>query len=131
MLFEDKTSGIIAACMEVHKQLGNGFLEAVYAEALEQEFRLRKIPFVREKAFRIDYKGVHLNKIYRVDYCCYDLVIIELKAIDDLYPIHISQLVNYLKISNYPVGLLFNFGNTSLQYKRRDNLGSTLTPQSF
>jgi len=130
LLFEDKTSMIIAACMEVHRQLGNGFLEAVYAEALEQEFMFRSIPYVREKAFRIDYKGVSLNKTYRVDYCCYDLVIIELKAIDDLYPVHVSQLVNYLKISNYPVGLLINFGNTSLQYKRRDNLNSTLSPQS-
>ncbi len=116
--------------MEVHKQLGSGFLEAVYAEALEQELKLREIAYEREKAFQIEYKGVALNKTYRVDFCCFDLIIVELKAIDELNPVHISQLINYLQISNYPVGLLINFGSPSLQYKRRDNFNSSLCPQS-
>jgi len=110
--------------MDVHSQLGNGFLEAVYAEALSHVFSLRAIPFEREKEFQIRYKGKALNKTYRVDFCCFDSVIVELKAVDLLASVHVSQLINYIKISDYPIGLLFNFGSTSLQYKRRDNLKS-------
>lgn len=131
MLFEDLTGKVIAACMEVHRQMGNGFLEAVYADALEQEFKLRNITYQRERDFRIHYKGVELNKSYRVDFCCFDVIIVEIKAIDDLHSVHISQLINYLKMSDYPVGLLINFGSTSLQSKRRDNLNSSMIPKSL
>lgn len=124
MVLEDKTREIIAACMEVHNHLENGFLEAVYAEALSQEFMLKRIPFEREKEFHICYKGITLHKSYRVDFCCYDQIIVELKAVDTIASVHISQMINYLSISGYPVGLLFNFGSTSLEYKRRDNLRS-------
>ncbi len=109
---------VIGACFEVHKVLGTGFLKAIYSEALEIEFSNRKIPFYREKAIRIHYKGKQLRKTYYVDLLCYDSIIIELKATKNLCPEHEAQLLNYLKSSQLRIGLLINFGSTKLQYKR-------------
>jgi len=120
MLNDDKTEKIIGACLEVYNELGNGFLEAVYAVALEREFVIRQISYVREKEFCVNYKGVKLDKTYKVDFFCYDSIIVELKAVDNISPIHLGQLINYLKLSQSAVGLIFNFGNTCLQFKRRD-----------
>jgi len=120
MVNAERTEMIIGACLEVYNNLGNGFLEAVYAEALEKEFALCNIPYTREKEFSLHYKGFKLKKTYKVDFYCYDSIIVELKAVENIIPVHISQLINYLKLSNSETGLLINFGNTSLQYKRRD-----------
>ena len=68
----------------------------------------------------MNYKGMKLDKTYKVDFFCFDSIIVELKAVDNISPIHLSQLINYLKLSQSPVGLIFNFGNTCLQFKRRD-----------
>ena len=118
LIEEDKTYKIIGACMEVHKYLGNGFLEAIYQEALEEEFKLIGIPFEREKRLQIKYKNKMLNKYYIVDFLCYDSIIIELKALSQLTSEHIAQVLNYLKATNNKVGLLVNFGTKSLQYER-------------
>ncbi len=115
---EDKTYKIIGACMEVHKQLGNGFLEAVYQEALEEEFRLSGIPYEREKRLQIKYKDKVLSKYYMADFICYNSIIIELKALSQITNEHKSQVLNYLKATNNKVGLLVNFGTISLQHKR-------------
>ena len=118
LINENETYNIIGACFEVHKQLGNGFLEAVYQEALEIELRLRNIPFTREKQLKIKYKGKELKKYYTADFVCYDNIILELKALSELTNTNEAQVLNYLKTTNYKVGLLINFGTKSLQHKR-------------
>ena len=104
--------------MEVHKNLGSGFLEAVYQEALSIEFEEAGIPFEQEKRLTIDYKGHLLKKAYIADFVCFDKIILELKAIENLKSEHIAQVINYLKITDFKLGLLVNFGSASLQYKR-------------
>lgn len=118
---EDKTSNIINACLEVHKELGHGFLEPVYQEALEQEFILQNIPYEREKLLPIKYKGKILSKEYYADFICYDNIIVELKAVAKLVSAHKSQVLNYLNASNNRIGLLFNFGESSLKWERISN----------
>ena len=117
-LYKNETYSIIGAAMEVHKILGAGFLEAVYQEALEKEFLLRKIPFEREKQLKIWYKGEELSKYYVADFLCYDHVIVETKALSTLIDDHLSQIINYLKATRNEIGLLINFGKESLEYKR-------------
>ena len=104
--------------MNVHKELGCGFLEAVYHEALEQEFKLANIPFIREKKIEIYYKGQKLETHYRVDFICFNSVVVELKALKALTGIDKAQIINYLKATNLEKGLLINFGTKSLEYKR-------------
>ncbi len=117
-LYEEETYKIIGACFEAHKTLGHGFLEAVYQEALEMEFQLRNIPYQREKMLYINYKERQLKKHYVADFVCYDKIIIETKAISDLTSKDESQILNYLKATNFKLGLLINFGKPSLQKKR-------------
>jgi GxxExxY protein len=116
--YKEESFKIIGACMEVHKELGNGFLESVYKEALEREFISNKISYEREKELLILYKGSYLNKRYIADFICYNKIIVELKAIQNLLPEHEAQLFNYLKATKMQLGLLINFGQKSLQYKR-------------
>ena len=115
---DKRTYGIIGAAIEVHKELGCGFLEAVYQEALEREFAGHEIPFKSQPVIRIVYKGKPLNKTYQPDFVCYDEVIVEIKAISSLSGIEEAQLINYLKATGMKVGLLLNFGAKSLEYKR-------------
>jgi GxxExxY protein len=109
---------IIGCCMEVHKELGSGFLEAVYQEALEYELLRKKMLFDREVKLSISYKGHELEKKYYADFICFDEVIVELKAVNMLTSIHYSQVLNYLKATGKQIGLLVNFGGKSLEYKR-------------
>jgi len=118
IIFKDESYQIIGACMAVHRELGCGFLEAVYQEALEEEFKIRKIPYVREVKLDISYKGKLLNKKYQADFVCYGLIILELKALVQLTSAHKSQLINYLKVSKLELGLLVNFGSKALESKR-------------
>lgn len=115
---DSQTYAIIGATMEVHNQLGHGFLEAVYQEALAIEFAAREIPFVRKVAVAITYKGQQLTTCYRADFICFNEIIIEMKAQSALTGVDESQLINYLKATNYHRGLLINFGAASLQYRR-------------
>lgn len=104
--------------MEVHKTLGCGFLEAVYQEALEIELNQQSIPFIREQQLNIYYKNQLLSKKYQADFICYDKIILELKAIDSIAGIHVSQILNYLKVTGCQLGIIVNFGERSLRYKR-------------
>ena len=122
LLYYELTDGIIGACMEVHTILGCGLYEAVYSEALCFEFQQRGIPFLREAELPIIYKGKKLDKKYRVDFLCYDKIILELKATEKILPIHVHQLINYLKLSGIKVGYVMNFGAKSFEYKRIGNL---------
>jgi len=117
-LHRDESYQIIGCCMEVHKQLGCGFKEAVYQEALEMEFLENDLLFEREKQLKIHYKGKRLKKKYSPDFVCFDKIILELKATSEITNMHKSQLFNYLKVSSFHLGLLINFGTPSLQYKR-------------
>ena len=117
-LFSDETERIIHACFEVHKQLGCGFLESVYQEALAIELAIEDIPFEVEKKLPVFYKGHELKKCFVVDFLCYNNIVLELKAVEFLNNEHFSQVLNYLKATGLKVGLLVNFGSRSVQVKR-------------
>ncbi len=118
LIYENETYKVIGAAMEVHNELGNGFLEAVYQEALSLEFNIRHIPHVREQKIEIRYKENTLAKFYQADFVCFKKIIVEVKCVNELTGIHESQLINYLKATGYKVGVLINFGAESLEYKR-------------
>ena len=122
MEFEEETKQIINACMEVHNELGNGFLEPVYQEALEEEFKIQSIPYEREKLLPIVYKGKTLKKEYFADFICFNEIVVELKAVSVLSKPHKAQVLNYLNAANKKIGLLINFGATSLKWERISNL---------
>ena len=115
---DQETYAIIGAAMTVHRELGNGFLEAVYQDALEREFQYMKIPYKREVKLPVYYRGEQLNSYYQADFICFDSVIVELKALQRLSGNEEAQVINYLKASHLHRALLINFGTKSLQYKR-------------
>ncbi len=115
---DQRTYKIIGCAMEVHKELGCGFLEAVYQEALGREFADQGMPFKSQPVIQIAYKGKPLDKTYQPDFVCYEEIIIEIKAISSLSGVEEAQLINYLKAAGLKVGLLVNFGAKSLENKR-------------
>lgn len=118
LLYENETEKIIKACMNVFNELGNGFLEAVYQEALATEFGIMNIPFNKEAKIEIYYKGNKLNKEYYADFICYDKIIVELKCVSRLVNANKAQVLNYLHGTKLAVGLLINFGESSLKWER-------------
>ena len=117
-LLKEETYKIIGLAMEVHKTLGKGFLEIVYKDALELEFQWANVPYSRETPFKIEYKGSPLKRFYTADFVGYEKIIVEVKAqalvIDENY----KQTINYLAVSKLTVGLILNFGEESLTFKR-------------
>ena len=120
-ILEDETYAIIGAAMEVHKQLGCGFTEKVYQDALEKEFILKGIPYMREARMKVSYKGELLASDYIPDFICYNLIVVELKAVEELDGMHRAQAINYARVSDLDLALLFNFGSLSLEYERLYN----------
>jgi len=118
IILKEESYKIIGAAMEVHKELGAGFVEPVYQEALELEFLRQNIPYVREQNLNIFYKGQKLTRHYLADFVCYNQIIVELKALSELSGDHEAQILNYLKASQTKLGILINFGSKSLQFKR-------------
>ena len=112
------TFNIIGAAMRVHQELGHGFLEAVYQEALGLEMVALKIPFASQPKIQIYYRGAPLEHHYVADFICYNDVIVELKALDRITGTEESQLLHYLKATRKRIGLLLNFGAKSLEWKR-------------
>jgi GxxExxY protein len=115
---DPQTCAIIGAAMDVHRQLGHGFLEGVYQEALAIELAEKGIAFKREVILPVRYKGQLLQCGYRADFICFNEVVVELKAIDQLTGADDAQLINELKASGFNRGLVLNFGSPSLDYKR-------------
>jgi GxxExxY protein len=115
---DPRTYALIGAAIEVHKQLGCGFLESVYQEELAIELGLREIPFTREVKLPVSYKGQVLLTSFCADFICFDSLVVELKALANMGGSEEAQLINYLKATRYKVGLLLNFGARSLQHRR-------------
>ena len=109
--YKDRTFQVIGAALEVHSNLGCGFMEAVYEEAFRKELEFMNIPFEEQKTIPIYYKRELLNQYYVADFVCYGDIIVELKAVSELQKIHEAQVINYLKATGFEVGLLFNFGS--------------------
>lgn len=115
---DPRTHTIIGAAMEVHRQLGCGFREAVYQDALTREFMIRSVPFQREAEWPVFYKGEQLRCSYRADFICFETIVVEVKALSRLSRAEESQIINYLKATGLETGLLLNFGASSLEYRR-------------
>ena len=119
LIFKDEVYAIYGAAIEVHKELGAGFLEAVYQEALEIELHERGIPFEAQKSLPICYKGHLLKKAYIADLVCYGTIIVELKSIKELSDRDDAQILNYLKATGLRLGLLLNFGSQGRLERKR------------
>jgi GxxExxY protein len=118
IIYKEESFKIIGCCMEVHRELGKGHNELIYKNALEIEFGRQGIPFTREREYKITYKGVVLPHNYFADFIVLDKIILEVKAIEQLTDPHVRQTLNYLAVSKLELGLLVNFGEDSLSYKR-------------
>jgi GxxExxY protein len=113
LIEERLTEQIIGAAIEVHKYLGPGLLESAYQECLAKEFDLRNLKFEREKVLPVEYKGILIDCVYRMDFVVDQMIVVELKTVEKIEPIHEAQLITYLKLTKCKVGLLINF-NVSL-----------------
>jgi GxxExxY protein len=118
LIYKDESYRIIGKCMDVHNQLGAGFLEIVYKDALEYEFRKHGIPFEREKRYEVVYKDVILPHKFYADFVVFDKIILEVKGVTGITEEFTAQCINYLKVSNCKLALLANFGEMKLNYKR-------------
>ena len=119
LIFKEEVYAIMGAAMDVHRELGSGFLESVYQEALELELSLREIPFESQKPIKIIYKTEPLKKVFIADLICYGKIIVELKAQDSLSGKEEAQVLNYLKATSIKVGVIINFGSQpKLEWKR-------------
>jgi GxxExxY protein len=110
LVLEDESYAIRGAVFEVYREMGSGFLEAVYQECLEKELTKQGIPFEAQKDLTLVYKNEPLNHVYKPDLICYDEILVELKAVKKITPQHHAQVINYLKAANLHLGLLVNFG---------------------
>jgi len=118
LVYKDECFAIIGKCMEVHNNLGAGFLEIVYKDALEYEFRKAGIPFEREKQYIVRYKDVILPHMFYADFVVYGNIILEVKGVSGIPDEFIAQAINYLKVSDNKLALIVNFGEIKLNYKR-------------
>lgn len=122
IIFKEESYKIIGICMNIHSTLGNGFLEAVYCEVLEKEFVKNNIPYQREVKLDLFFNGEKSDKKYKADFICFDNIILEIKAVSFIHENFTKQTLNYLKATDKKLGLLINFGEKSLKYKRIINL---------
>lgn len=118
IILKEESYQLVGICMEIHRELGMGFKEIVYKDALEYEFKLKKIEFIREKEFKIQYKDIILPHRYYADFIIYDSIILEVKASYLIVNNFVTQTMNYLKASGLQLGIIANFGEKSFTSKR-------------
>lgn len=119
IIFKDESYRIMGACFEVYKEMGCGFLEAVYQESLEIELAIQSVPFRAQAELALSYKGRLLRQVYVPDFICFDKIVVELKAVKALDDVHRAQVHNYLKATGHKLGLLVNFGHyPKVEYER-------------
>jgi GxxExxY protein len=118
LIYKEESYHIMGKCMEVHNELGHGFLEIVYKDALEVLFQQSKMLYEREKEYEVYFKDIPLPHKFYADFVVFDKIILEVKAVANLTDAHIAQTINYLKVSNNRLGLLVNFGKERVEYKR-------------
>jgi GxxExxY protein len=118
LIYKEESYAIVGALFGVYNNLGSGFSEIVYKDALEYEFKTHDIPFKREKEFCVTYKDIILPHKFYADFVVFDKIILEIKSIENLHDKHISQCINYLKVSNCKLAILANFHKDLLDHKR-------------
>lgn len=118
LIYKEEAYQIIGICMEVHNNLGSGFSEIVYKDALEFEFNQNEIPYEREKEYEVNYKTIILPQKFYADFVVFDKIILEIKNTKDIIDVHVAQAINYLKVSGNQLALIINFGEDKLNYKR-------------
>ena len=118
IIYKEVSYSIIGSCLAVFNKLGSGFLESVYQEALEIQFKQDKISFVKERKLHIKFNNIQLDKFFKADYVCFDSIIVELKATPFIHKNDVAQVLNYLRATDMKLGILVNFGEKSLTYKR-------------
>ncbi|MGA2326235.1 MAG: GxxExxY protein [Bryobacteraceae bacterium] len=106
---DELTHAVIGAALEVHRALGPGLLESAYQQCLCRELTLRQVPFTREMSLPVVYKGSRVDCSYRIDLLIDEQVVVEVKAVETILPIHVAQVLTYLRLGNWKVGLLINF----------------------
>ena len=117
-IYKQENYKIVGICIEVQRILGAGLLEVVYKDALEYEFQQQNIPYAREKEYPVSYKGIVLPHRFYADFVVYDNIIFEVKAVSGITKEHIAQTINYIKLTQGRLGIIANFGNTTLEHKR-------------
>ncbi len=118
LIYKKESYEILGTLFEVHNNLGGGFLEIVYGDALEYEFEMRGIPYEREKRYDVNYKDIVLKHHFYADFVVYDKIILEIKSIKYTHEAHIAQCLNYLKVSGNKLAILANFESERLDYQR-------------
>jgi GxxExxY protein len=118
VIYKEESYQVIGKCIEVHNQLGAGFLEVVYKDALQLEFERAGIPFEREKQYEVKYKGIVLPHSFYADFIVFENIILEVKGVSEMKELFMAQCLNYLKVSGCRLALLVNFGELRLNYKR-------------
>lgn len=118
IVYKEESYEIVGVLFEVYNNLGSGFSEIVYKDAIEHEFKLRNIPFQREKEYHVNYKNIVLKHKFYADFVVFDKIISEIKSVESLHDKHISQCINYLKVSQNKLAILVNFHKDFLDHKR-------------
>ena len=119
IVLKEESYQVVGACFEVYKELGSGFLEAVYQEALSIELSAQQIPYEEKPTLRLNYKGTPLRQTYEPDFVCFNAILIEIKATSQLADEHRAKVINYLSATRYRLGLLINFGaHPKLEHER-------------
>ena len=118
IILKDESYMLVGICMEVHRELGMGFKEVLYKDAIELELKERKIPYKREREFKIEYKGKILRHKFYADFVIDDCIILEVKSASFIVNNFVAQTINYLKASELKLGIIANFGEKSFTYKR-------------
>ncbi|WP_339894268.1 GxxExxY protein [uncultured Algibacter sp.] len=118
IIYKDESYAIVGVLFDVYNNLGSGFSEIVYKDALEYELKKLKIPFQREKEYKVTYKDITLKHKFYADFVVFDKIILEIKSVENLHDKHIAQCINYLKVSNNKLAILANFHKDLLDHKR-------------